>query len=161
MLVNLSKKILSYVLGGIFIFSGIAKLLSIDLFSIEISEYITEYLPLLSPFISWRMELSYVICFGELLIGAFSIFSNNKVMTVILLSVTSFFLYLTAANYMNPPPYGMIESCGCFGEFIKFSAKASFYKSVVLWLLAVINAILAYMAVKLTNKNDSINHVPI
>ena len=50
----------------------------------------------------------------------------------------TFFIYLTGVNYLSPTLLGSIESCGCFGELIHFSAKGSFIKTIVLWIIAFI-----------------------
>ena len=54
----------------------------------------------------------------------------------IILFSTFIFLYLTAINIFIPSEYGSIESCGCFGEFIHFSPKASLIKTFFIWLLS-------------------------
>lgn len=47
-----------------------------------------------------------------------------------------FFLCLTGENYFLPTMLGRIESCGCLGELIHFSAKGLFIQILVLCIIS-------------------------
>lgn len=41
-------------------------------------------------------------------------------------------------NYFNTSIFGQIESCGCFGELIRFTPLGALIKSAVLWIIALL-----------------------
>lgn len=125
----------------VLLLSGFAKIMSLKSFADEVAKYselyVSDYL------VTWSHELAIVVCVVEILLGIMLLFA---ILPSFSLSVTlvlmTFFLYLTSVNYMFPTVLGSVESCGCFGEFIHFTALGSFVKSVVLWLLVLVVIIL-------------------
>ena len=115
--------------------SALLKAVNIFAFSSETQLYLEAYMP--SQFVTFHVETSIIVCSIELL-AAFFITSRDFTLPGAVLSffLLSFFLYLTAINIFIPSEYGSIESCGCFGEFIHFSPKASLIKTFFIWLLS-------------------------
>lgn len=126
------------ILGGVLILSAILKFVSIDSFAQEVQLYIDLYL--LNFLHEWTRYIAITVCVSELAIGILTLTRlYEKFISLVLVVVFSFFLYLTSLNAFFPSKYyGSIESCGCFGELIHFTPIESFYKSVVLWSLSVI-----------------------
>lgn len=69
--------------------------------------------------------------------------SKQNMLDIFVISLLSILLavsaLLTAINIFIPSEYGSIESCGCFGEFIHFSSKASLIKTFFIWLLSFLS----------------------
>lgn len=125
----------------VLLLSGFAKIMSLKSFADEVAKYSELYVS--DCFVPWSHELAIVVCGVEILLGITLLFailpSFSLSATLVLMT---FFLYLTSVNYMFPTVLGSVESCGCFGELIHFTALGSFVKSIVLWLLALVVIIL-------------------
>lgn len=129
---------LRFILSIVFIVSGIAKLYNIQNFATEVALYGDYYVA--SWVVKWRMELGIIVCLTEISIGIFAFKTSfSFFVNCVFLLMLSLFLYLTGRNYFFPPLTGSIESCGCFGELIHFSPQMSFYKTLVLWGMALLN----------------------
>lgn len=116
---------------------GISKCFYLQGFSTEVSQYSELYVS--SIFVPFSNQIAIVVCCVEILLGLllfFSRFTLFSTFTVLVLML--FFLYLTGVNYLFPTSLGKIESCGCFGEIIHFSAKDSFIKTLVLCAISFI-----------------------
>ena len=123
-------------LASVFLLSGISKFFYLKGFATEVSQYSELYV---SSFLSpWSEHIAFTVCCIEIIVGVF-LFSKKLLFITASMSflLMSFFLYLTGINYLFPTVLGSIESCGCFGELIHFTAKDSFIKSGVLWLIAL------------------------
>lgn len=119
-------------LGVCFILSGIMKAVNVYSFAQEIRLYIEAYMD--SCFVQWTVEIAVVICAIETITGFLALKREYiAVVSVVLLVIMSFFVWLTGINLFCPSLMGSIESCGCFGELVHLSPLASFVKSVVLW----------------------------
>lgn len=131
-------KHISYIIGIVFATSGILKSVNIDSFTQEVQQYIDLYM--LDYIYGWSRGIAIAVCALELLIGILTLTGLFRMLiSMTFLVMISFFLYLTGLNAFFPSEYfGSVESCGCFGELIHFSPMASFIKSVILWVLAVI-----------------------
>ena len=125
------------ILGCLLILSAILKFVSIDSFAQEVQLYIDLYL--LDFLHEWSRDIAVSVCLSELAIGILALTGLCRMMvSMMLVAMLSFFLYLTCLNAFFPSKYyGSIESCGCFGELIHFTPIEAFYKSVVLWNLSV------------------------
>lgn len=129
---------ISYGLGLIFILSGLAKIFSLDSFAVEIAQYAESYIGQWA--VANRFLVALCVCFSEIAVGVLAFCGKYmKIASFLMLFALSFFLYLTGMNYFFPPVTGSIEACGCFGEIIHFSPIASFFKSIILWLMACLN----------------------
>ena len=126
-----------YLLATVLLLSGISKCLYLHGFSAEVSQYSELYIS--SVFVPFSSQIAISVCCVEILLGLllfFSRFTLFSTFTVLVLML--FFLYLTGVNYLFPTLLGRIESCGCFGELIHFSAKGSFIKTLVLCAISFI-----------------------
>lgn len=130
------KAALRITLGVCFIFSGLMKAVNVYSFAQEIRWYIEAYL---DPFfVQWTVKIAVAICVIETISGLLVLRKRNvQIISVIILGLMSFFVWLTGVNLFFPSLMGSIESCGCFGELIHFSPLGSFVKSIILWMMAV------------------------
>ena len=125
-----------YLLAIVLLLSGISKYFYLQGFSTEVSQYCELYIS--SAFVPFSSQIAIAVCCVEVLLGLllfferYTLFSTFAVFTLML-----FFLCLTGENYFFPTMLGRIESCGCFGELIHFSAKGSFIKSVILCTISL------------------------
>lgn len=135
---NICSSIIRSILGFVLISSAILKFASISSFAQEVQLYIDLYL--LDFLHEWSHGVAVAVCVLELLIGILTLTGLCRMkVSMMLVAIFSFFLYLTSLNAFFPSEYfGSIESCGCFGELIHITPIESFYKSVVLWSLSVI-----------------------
>ena len=126
-----------YVLAIIFMVSGVSKFFYIEGFAMEIREFSEMYIS--SILVSWNNIIAIGVCLIEITLSiAMCITRISLIATILTLLMMTFFLYLTGVNYLQPPITGSIQSCGCFGELIHFTALGSFIKSVVLWTIGLI-----------------------
>jgi len=126
-----------YLFAIIMLLSGISKLFYINGFSIEVSQYLELYIS--SIYVPWSYHISVFVCCIEIMLGIMLLIPKWSLISLLSLFILmSFFLYLTGINYLKPTVLGSIESCGCFGELIHFSAKGSFIKTVLLWTIIAI-----------------------
>ena len=126
-----------FILSVVLLLSGFSKLFYLQGFSIEVSQYSEFYISsLLTP---WGSQIAITVCCFEILLGLLLFVPKILLLsTLTTLVLMTFFIYLTGVNYLSPTLLGSIESCGCFGELIHFSAKGSFIKTIVLWIIAFI-----------------------
>lgn len=129
--------LVTYCLGGVFILSAVTKAVGLPVFADEMRLYLDIY------FGGWLRDsslfLAGMVCLVELLIGiACLVPALRRQANVAAFLALTFFVWLTGDNYFNPSPLGRIESCGCFGELIHFTPLASFIKSLVLWVIALV-----------------------
>lgn len=129
--------LVTYCLGGVFILSAVTKAVGLPVFADEMRLYLDIY------FGGWLRDsslfLAGMVCLAELLIGiACLVPALRRQANVAAFLALTFFVWLTGDNYFNPSPLGRIESCGCFGELIHFTPLASFIKSLVLWVIALV-----------------------
>ena len=141
MYTKLYRKICHYticLLGVVFILSSIFKWIGLKTFAIIVNDFCA-FLGL-DVLYGHGMALAIVICTAELILGiaAFVPRLRDYVAWVYLI-VIGFFTYITYLNLVSL--YGQIESCGCFGEVIHLTPSASFYKNVVLLILAIISCV--------------------
>lgn len=122
-------RLTSFIVGIVFILSGIFKSVNVYSFANTILQY--------TGFLMWdflygyQLGLAVLICCGEILIGLLSLHPHMSIFTgFVYFPVLLFFSIITGLNYFEP--YAQIESCGCFGEVIHMSPLASFIKSIVL-----------------------------
>lgn len=130
-------------LGICFILSGVMKAVNVFSFAQEIRLYIEAYID--TYFVQWSVEIAVAICAIETISGSLAFMKTYApIVSVVFVSMMSFFVWLTGINLFYPSLMGSIESCGCFGELIHFSPLASFVKSVVLLLMAIVNHIFLF-----------------
>lgn len=124
-----------FIVGVLFIISGLIKLNDPIGFSFKLEEYFSEpvlNLPFLEPFALW---LAIAVCIIEVLLGVMLLVGYKTKFTLwSLLAMLIFFGFLTFYSaYFNK-----VTDCGCFGDVIKFTPWQSFGKDVFLLVLTLI-----------------------
>lgn len=120
------------IVGGTFFVSGISKAIDPWGFIYKIEQYL----------LAWNVEVSFPLIVGvalvlsgvEFLLGCLVLtgcYRRTSVWAVslIMLGMLPFTLYIMVAN--------PVTDCGCFGDFIVISNKATFFKNVVVVLLLI------------------------
>lgn len=133
--------IIPLLLGLVFIFSGITKMIWIQSFENEIGMYSKFY------FNDFLLDYKHIFALGlniiEITVGILVLFSKTRLFAnIVILFLLTIFLIITGVNYFAPPLLGQFESCGCFGEFIHFTPLASFIKTLILWSLSLVSLVL-------------------
>ncbi|MDO5511088.1 MAG: DoxX family protein [Weeksellaceae bacterium] len=127
-------QIVQWLVGLLFIFSGLVKTIDPIGFAYKLEDYFAPEvldLPFLIPF-SLPMSIFFVIF--EVLLGVLLILGIWKRWTfIMLLALIIFFTFLTFYSAY----YDKVTDCGCFGDAIKLEPWQSFYKDVIL-LVALI-----------------------
>jgi uncharacterized membrane protein YphA (DoxX/SURF4 family) len=124
--------LLRWIVGGLFIFSGLIKANDPLGFSYKLEEY----------FIVFGMDwltgasllLAMVICVVEIVVAvAIMIGYGMRFWSTILLLMIVFFTWLTGYSAIT----GSVTDCGCFGDAIKLTPHESFYKDLILLALII------------------------
>lgn len=121
------------VVGVLFIFSGLVKANDPmglvykmqEFFEVLHMDFFSNY----AFFFSILMIAFEIICGFAVLLG-----SSFRMFSILLLLLNILFLFLTAFALFS----GKVKECGCFGACIKISNDATFYKDIVLTVLAFI-----------------------
>lgn len=128
--------IIRFIVGGLFIFSGLIKVNDPVGTSIKLEEYFDVFSYDIAPFFAYFKEISLtlavVLVVLEVVLGVMLILGVKLRLTVVLLSLMIlFFTFLTFYSaYFNK-----VTDCGCFGDAIKLTPWQSFYKDVFLLIL--------------------------
>ena len=130
--------ILRYLVGSIFIFSGLIKINDPVGTQIKLEEYFgvfsTDFTSLFDLLVPFALLISIVLCTLEIIIGI-ALLMNYKMRIVLklLLSLIVFFTFLTFYSaYFNK-----VTDCGCFGDAIKLTPWESFYKDIILLVFSI------------------------
>ena len=122
-----------FLVGGLFIFSGLIKLNDPVGTEIKLEEYFEvfaqDFGPFFHYFIPWSLEIGMVLIVLEVALGvAILLFYRMPSTTWVLLSLMVFFTFLTFYSaYFNK-----VTDCGCFGDAIKLTPWESFWKDITL-----------------------------
>lgn len=151
-----------YAVGILFIFSGIVKANDPLGFSYKLEEYFEEfaklgqYVGFLEPFFHFCFEYAlpqaiFIVILEVVLGVGILVRYRVKLISWLLLLLIVFFTVLTFASAY----FGIVKTCGCFGDAIPLTAWESFYKDLFLLVLIVI-IFLRQKAISLseTNIND-------
>ncbi|MFN6946105.1 MAG: BT_3928 family protein [Cytophagaceae bacterium] len=144
-----------FLVGGLFVFSGLVKLNDPYGTSYKLEEYFEVFGQNFSSFfydlIPYSLSLSLFIIIAEVVLGvAVLVYYRMRQTTYVLLGLILFFTFLTFYSaYFNK-----VTDCGCFGDFIKLTPWQSFAKDVI--LLVFILVLFVYRNKKLTGFNDRI-----
>ncbi|MEM6300081.1 MAG: BT_3928 family protein, partial [Bacteroidota bacterium] len=133
------NRILSFLVGGLFIFSGLIKCNDpkgtqikleeyFQVFSSDISSFFEVFIPYALPIAVFIVVLE--VALGVALIIGFKQRTVNKLLLLMILFFT-FLTFYTA--YFNK-----VTDCGCFGDAIKLTPWESFTKDVILLVMIVI-----------------------
>ena len=130
--------ILRYLVGSIFIFSGLIKINDPVGTQIKLEEYFgvfsSDFTSLFELLVPFALLISIVLCTLEIIIGI-ALLMNYKMRIVLklLLSLIVFFTFLTFYSaYFNK-----VTDCGCFGDAIKLTPWESFYKDIILLVFSI------------------------
>ena len=130
--------ILRYLVGSIFIFSGLIKINDPVGTQIKLEEYFgvfsTDFTSLFELLVPFALLISIALCTLEIIIGI-ALLMNYKMRIVLklLLSLIVFFTFLTFYSaYFNK-----VTDCGCFGDAIKLTPWESFYKDIILLVFSI------------------------
>jgi len=124
---------LRIIIGVLFIFSGVVKAndpLGLtykmdEIFEVWNMNFMTHY----SEALSILMIAAEIVCGFAMLVG-----NAFRLYVTLLLGLNIFFTFLTAYILYS----GKVKECGCFGDCIPLSNTATFYKDVVLLIIAII-----------------------
>lgn len=128
--------VIRFIVGGLFIFSGLIKVNDPVGTAIKLEEYfdvfsndIAGFFYYLKPF---ALELAIFLVVVEVVLGLMLILGVKSRLTVWALSLMIlFFTFLTFYSaYFNK-----VTDCGCFGDAIKLTPWQSFYKDLILLVL--------------------------
>tara|TARA_B110000014_G_scaffold51209_1_gene34202 strand:+ start:240 stop:1373 length:1134 start_codon:yes stop_codon:yes gene_type:complete len=128
-----------YLVGVLFIFSGLIKINDPVGTQIKLEEYFevfsSDFTPLFEYLVPLALFLSVILCTLEVIIGIALILNYRmKITSSILLSLIIFFTFLTFYSaYFNK-----VTDCGCFGDAIKLTPWESFTKDIILLLFSFI-----------------------
>lgn len=134
-----AARIARFLVGFVFIFSGLIKLNDPVGTQIKFEEYFEVFahdLPVFSGFflalVPFTLAMSVLFCAAEIVLGVALLVSYKpKVTTWLLFFLITFFTFLTFYSaYFN-----RVTDCGCFGDAIKLKPWTSFGKDVVLTML--------------------------
>ena len=130
--------ILRYLVGSIFIFSGLIKINDPVGTQIKLEEYFgvfsTDFTSLFELLVPFALLISIALSTLEIIIGI-ALLMNYKMRIVLklLLSLIVFFTFLTFYSaYFNK-----VTDCGCFGDAIKLTPWESFYKDIILLVFSI------------------------
>jgi uncharacterized membrane protein YphA (DoxX/SURF4 family) len=114
------------VIGVLFIFSGYVKAVDPIGMQYKLEEYFEVFH--MDFFIPYALYFSILLNALEIVLGVFTIFGVRMVQTAwLLVLIITFFLFLTGYSAVT----NKITDCGCFGDAIKLSTWATFYKNVI------------------------------
>ncbi|UZD22704.1 DoxX family membrane protein [Algoriphagus halophytocola] len=131
--------VIRFLVGGLFIFSGLIKVNDPVGTSIKLEEYLDVFSTDIAGFFSYlkpiALELGIFLVVVEVVLGVMLILGVRSKFTVWALSLMIlFFTFLTFYSaYFNK-----VTDCGCFGDAIKLTPWESFYKDLILLVLIAI-----------------------
>ncbi|MDH5368005.1 MAG: DoxX family protein [Cyclobacteriaceae bacterium] len=128
--------VIRFIVGGLFIFSGLIKLNDPIGTEIKLEEYFgvfaADFGSLFELFIPIALPIGMILIVLEIVLGvAVLINYNMKKTTWLLLLLILFFSFLTFYSAY----FDKVTDCGCFGDAIKLTPWESFYKDMVLLVL--------------------------
>lgn len=136
LVVSIVTWLMRLLVGGLFIFSGFTKGIDIWGTIYKFNEYFSAW-----GYEAWEPLILvgvFLLCLAEFLVGFFIIFGcMRKAAPIVALLIMAFMLPLTLWLAIANP----ISDCGCFGDAVKLSNWATFFKNIVitagaLWLVA-------------------------
>ncbi len=133
---NILIQLARFLVGGLFIFSGLIKLNDPVGTKIKLEEYFDVFAADFAPFFEWfiplALFLSVFLSVLEVVLGvAVLIQYRMRTTTWVLLGMIVFFTFLTFYSaYFNK-----VTDCGCFGDAIVLTPWQSFIKDVILLVL--------------------------
>ncbi len=126
-------KIIRIILGLVFIFSSFVKGIDPLGTAYRIEDYLIAYN--IDWLYSYAFAIAVLLITVEFLIGIALLFRLQKKLAV--WSVLLMMVFFTVVTYFDAR-YNLVPDCGCFGDAIKLSNWTTFYKNIVLIVLALI-----------------------
>jgi uncharacterized membrane protein YphA (DoxX/SURF4 family) len=135
---NVAVQIARFLVGGLFIFSGIIKINDPVGTAIKLEEYFTvfatDFAPFFTAFVPFALFLSVVLSVLEVVLGVAVLLNYRmKITAWILVGLIVFFTFLTFYSAY----FDKVTDCGCFGDAIKLTPWQSFIKDIILLVLVV------------------------
>ena len=133
---NILIQIARFIVGGLFVFSGLVKLNDPVGTQIKLEEYFDVFAADFAPFFEWfiplALFLSVFLSTLEVVLGVAVLIQYRMRTTIwVLLGMIVFFTFLTFYSaYFNK-----VTDCGCFGDFIVLTPWQSFTKDIILLVL--------------------------
>jgi uncharacterized membrane protein YphA (DoxX/SURF4 family) len=125
-----------FLVGGLFIFSGLIKINDPVGTAIKLEEYFDVFSNDIAPFFSmfkeYALSIAVFLVVVEVILGVMLILKVRPILTIWALGLMIlFFTFLTFYSaYFNK-----VTDCGCFGDAIKLTPWESFYKDIILLIL--------------------------
>jgi uncharacterized membrane protein YphA (DoxX/SURF4 family) len=139
--------ILRVAVGLLFIFSGVVKANDPLGLTYKMNEFFEVWD--MAFMIKYTLPMSVLMIAFEIISGVAMIVGNVfRLYVTLLLLLNIFFTFLTWYALTS----GKIKECGCFGDCIKISNTATFYKDVVLTVIVLFLFIFRYRVFPLFNK---------
>jgi hypothetical protein len=122
-----------FLVGGLFIFSGLIKLNDPVGTEIKMEEYFEVFAVDFGSFFlffkPFALEIGLILIVLEVVLGvAVLLYYQMSITTTIMLLLIIFFTFLTGYSAIT----NAVTDCGCFGDAIKLTPWQSFYKDIVL-----------------------------
>ena len=130
---------LKYILGVLFIFSGLTKVNDPIGTSIKLKEYFgvlaSDFSSIFGIFVPWSTFIAVVFVVLEVVLGIALLLHYRMKLTVwLFFLVIAFFTFLTFYSAF----YNKVTECGCFGDAIPLTPWQSFTKDAVLSVLVIL-----------------------
>lgn len=136
---KLLYKIVAFLVGILFIFSGLIKLNDPIGTAIKLEEYFevfsASFWSGFSTLAPYSTIFSLIFCIAEIVLGVMLLIRYKPTLTLwLLLLLISFFSFLTFYSAY----YNKVTDCGCFGDAIRLKPWESFTKDVILLVLILV-----------------------
>ncbi|TYP99411.1 putative membrane protein YphA (DoxX/SURF4 family) [Tenacibaculum adriaticum] len=154
-MLKLLTQISRFLIGALFIYSGFVKLVDPMGSAFKFQEYFSEGVLNMEFLIPYALLFSILLVIAELVLGVMLIVGYKPKLTVwSIFGFTLIFLFLTWYSYT----YDKVTDCGCFGDALKISPKATFYKNVIfMGFILVLIAGLKYIKPLISDKVASLS----
>ena len=135
---RITDHIIKWIVGVLFIFSGLIKINDPIGTEIKLEEYFevfaSDFGSFFHYFIPWALLIGFILIVMEVLLGFMVLINYRMRITVrVLLAMIAFFTFLTFYSaYFNK-----VTDCGCFGDAIPLTPWQSFYKDIILSILII------------------------
>ena len=149
--------IIRFLVGGLFIFSGLIKVNDPIGTAIKMEEYFevfaTNFSDIFHVFVPVALPISIIFVVLEVVLGVALILGYKQNITLYsILSLCIFFTFLTGYSAIT----NSVTDCGCFGDAIKLTPWQSFYKDIV---LVVLLFVLMFLKKNIqSNKLEMVSH---
>jgi len=136
MLKNIILNLFRFLVGGLFIFSGLIKVNDPVGTSIKLQEYFDVFSHDIAPFFQvlkeFALPIGIILIVLEVGLGVMLLLNFKAKLTVkLLMALILFFTFLTFYSAY----FDKVTDCGCFGDAIKLTPWESFYKDIILLVM--------------------------